>query len=372
MFIFIITIFKSEAQASVIEIGDSLYLQGNYSKSIETYSKYKDSSKVFDKIAKAYIGLGNYDEAIKYYQKAVHTNLHNMQVKYEYAKLLTRTKKTKEAAKVFYELIDSDYKNPNYHYELGVVLEQLNDSTSQNRFWSAFQIDKTHQKAIFKLAKHNLKKGANKMAHYYVDVGLKSYPNNKELISINAQNYYVKKDYDNATVWFEKLIALNESSQFIHEKLRNCYMYQYEFQKAIDQGLLVIEFDKHNTNNLFIQGELYERLEDFDKAENYMLQALLLQDIPLDEEYMKLGSVYNRQKKYKEAIDVYKRAVEENPKNESAHFFLVLTKNEYYKDMETRIKLFENFNERFPESKFKEFSQMHIKKLKEAQFLVED
>lgn len=359
------------AQESIYK-GDSLYLLGNYTKAIQAYKQYSDSTLVFDKIAKAYIGIGNYDDAIINYKKAVQTNPKNALIKYEYAKLLNRVKKYEESSEVFYELIDIDYRNPNYHYELGIVLEHLNDSTAQNRFYSAFQLDRTHQKAIYRMAKHHLKKGANKLVNYYADIGLKSYPNNKELISLKAQNYYVKKDYDNAVIWFEKLIALNESSEFIHEKLRNCYMYQYEFEKAIEQGEKALKLDPNNTNNLFVQGELYDRIENFENAEKFMLQSLLIQDAPLDEEYVKLGSVYNRQKKYKEAIEVYKRAVEENPDNEHAQFFLVLTKNQYYKDIKTRIKLFETFMEKFPKSKFLNIAKHHIRQLKEEQFIKED
>ena len=40
-------------------VADSLYLQGNYSKAIEAYKSYESNDKVYEKIAKAYIALGN-------------------------------------------------------------------------------------------------------------------------------------------------------------------------------------------------------------------------------------------------------------------------------------------------------------------------
>ena len=140
----------------------------------------------------------------------------------------------------------------------------------------------------------------------------------------------------------------------------------------MQQGLLALEYDSKNVNNLFVQGELYERLNDFKNAEKYMLESLYIQDQPLDKEYMKLAAVYNRQKKYKEAIDVYKRAVEENPDNESAQFFLIFTKDQYYKDIDTRIKLFEDFKEKFPKSKYNTMADYRITELKEEKFTKTD
>ena len=360
------------AQSSILNVADSLYINGNYTKSIEAYKKHPDSSQVFDKIAKAYQAIGNYELALGNYKKSIEAYPDNALLKYDYAKLLAKTKNYNAASVMFYKLIDIDYRNPNYHYELGVVLEHLKDSTAQNRFYSAFQLDSTHQKAIFRMVRKHVQKRRYKSANRFADIGLRSYKTNKDLISLKAQNYYNKKDYDNAVVWFEKLIALNESTQFIHERLSMSYAQIYEFEKAIDQGLQALEYDPKNVNNLFIQGELYERMNDFENAEKYMLQSLFLQDQALDKEYVKLGAVYNRQKKYKEGIEVYKRAVDENPENEGAQFFLIYTKDQYYKDIDTRIKLYETYKEKFPKSEYSVMANYRITRLKEERFTKKD
>ncbi len=360
------------AQTPTLHLADSLYMRGNYTKAIEAYKNHENQDEVYDKIAKAYIALGNYDAALINYEHSLKTDQKNAIILFDYGKLLTRVKKHKEALEVFYKLIDIDYRNPNYHYESGLVMQKLGDSTSQNRFRTAFDLDSTHQKAIFQIAKYHLAKGQHKLVDKYTDVGLSSYANNKELISLKAQNFYKKKDYENAAIWFEKLVALNESLKFIHEKLRNCYMLQYEFEKAIEHGKKVLEFDSQNTENLFIQGELYQRIEDFKNAEKYMSQSLILQDIVLDEEYIKLAGVYSRQKKYKESIDTYKKAIAENPKNERAHFLSIYVKDQYYKDIDTRINLYEAFNKKFPKNLYKAITNRRIEELKNEKFMKTD
>ena len=361
-----------KAQTTALQLGDSLYLHGNYTKAIEAYKSYSIQEDVYKNIAKAYIALGNYDEALINYESSLKVNPKDALIMFDYGKLLTRVKKHKEALDVFYKLIDIDYRNPNYHYESGLVLQHLRDSTSQNRFHNAFDLDSTHQKAIFQIAKFHLIKRHHSVVDKYVDIGLKSYANNKQLISLKAQNYYWKEKYENAAVWFEKLIELNESTQFVHEKLSFCYDRIYEPEKAIEHQLLAVKIDPKNGTNLFILGQLYQRISDYENAEKYFLNALTIIDTPLDAEYVKLATVFNLQGKGKEAIEAFKRAINENPDNQSAQFFLVLSLDKYYKDIDERIKLFENYKEKFPKSVFVSFAEQKLKELKEEKHMKSD
>lgn len=370
--LFLIIACKAEAQSSALRLADSLYLHGNYTKAIEAYKSHENQDEVYQNIAKAYIALGNYDEALLNYENSLKTNPKDALVLFDYGKLLARVKNYKEALTVFYQLINIDYKNPNYHYESGLVLQQLGDSTDQNRFHNAYDLDNTHQKAIFQIAKYHLIKRHHSVVDKYVDIGLKSYANNKELISLKAQNYYWKEDYEGATLWFEKLLELNESSQFVHEKLSFCYDRIYEREKAIEHQLIAVKFDPKDATNLFILAQLYQRVEDYENAEKYYQDALKLIDTPLDAEYVKLATVYNLQGKEKEAIDAFKRAIDENPGNQHAQFFLVLTLDKYYKDIDARIKLFESYKEKFPKSVFISFAEQKLKELKEEKHLKSD
>ena len=184
LFLLILCGVSLQAQEALMVQADSLYRYGNYSKAVAVYQKYDDVNRVYEKIAKSYLALGNYDEALSYYDQALNAFPEDALIKYDYAKLLSRTKKLNDAAVLFSELVYLDYKNPNYHYELGLVLEKQRDSTAMNRFYSAFELDHTHQKAIQKLAKHYLIKRDHNFSLRYINSGLESYPNNVELISL--------------------------------------------------------------------------------------------------------------------------------------------------------------------------------------------
>ncbi|MCK0123871.1 tetratricopeptide repeat protein [Gelidibacter sp. F2691] len=358
-----------QAQDVNLKLADSLYAHGNYAQAITVFKSFEQQEHVYEKLAKAYMALGNYDEALINYKSASQAFPEDALLKYDYAKLLARNKKLKAAEDLFNALVYLDYKNPNYHYELGLVLEQQGDSTAMNRFRSAFQLDSTHQKAIQKIAKQLLIKRNHEKSLYYINIGLASYANNIELISLKALNFYWQQDYKLATQWFEKLLALGENSQFIHEKLSFCYAENLQYEKAILHAKQAVNFDVKNATNLYILGQLYEKVNDFAAAEKWLTEALLLLDQPLNVEYTTLATVLNQQKKYKEAIAVLQKAILEDPKDDRANFFLARTKDQYFADRDAKIKAYEVFRERFPKSVFVHFADSRLRELKEEKFL---
>ncbi|MFI1745134.1 tetratricopeptide repeat protein [Thalassobellus sediminis] len=370
--ILLLILFKTEAQTSVLNMADSLYANGNYSKAIERYKIYNNQKEVYDKIAKAYMAIGNYDEALKNYELSIEANPEDALLKFEYARLLSKTKKYKTAVKVFNDLVYIDEKNPNYYYELGLVLEKLKDSTAIDRFHSAYELDQTHQKTIYRIAKDYLKHRKYDLVHKYVDKGLETYENNIELINLKAQNYYKQEYYRKAIVWFEKLIALGESSGFIYEKLSLSYYQLYDYEKAIEYREIALKFNPFDATSIYVIGTYYERLNDFETAEKYISKAIFLLEKPLGDEYAKLATVLNHQKKYKEAVVALKKAIRENPTSQWYHFHLAVTLEKYYADYDAKIKVYEDFNKKFPDSRMIDFANRRISELKKEQFLKVD
>lgn len=374
LFIIIITLcLNAEAQSSVLSFADSLYTHGNYSKAIEVYKSMDNEEAGYVKMARSYIALGNYDAALTNYEKAAEFNPEDALLKFEYAKFLTKQKKYKLASELFNDLIYLDYRNPNYHYEMGVVLEKLKDSTSYNRFYSAYNLDKTHQRAIFKLAKYHLIKRHHETSHRYIEKGLEFYANNVELVNLKAQNYYYQGYYRKAITWFEKLLELDESSEFIHEKLSICYVEYSEFEKAIKHRKKLLEFNSNDLTSMYMIGSYYEKLNDFENAELYISNYLDRKDVQLHNEYRLLGTIYNRQKNYEEAIKAFQKALKENPSDIFTEFYIVRTKDEYYADIDSKIKLYEDFLKKYQnDTPFRVMAQQRLKELRDEKFLKDD
>ncbi|WP_299105661.1 tetratricopeptide repeat protein [uncultured Winogradskyella sp.] len=348
---------------------DDYYANGKFTKAIETYKSVKNLDDVYDDIAKSYMAIGNYDKALTFYELAKTANEDNLLVQYEYAKLLTRTKKYEKANQLFSSLIELDSLNPNYYYQLGLVLEKQKDTLAILQFNKTYSLDKTHQKAIFKIAKQQLIKRNFLDAHRIIDTGLESYENNVELISLKAQTYYHQEFYTHAIVWFKKLLALGEKSEFIHEKISLSYAQNSDYEDAIYHRKQALNYNPYDANAMYVIGTYYVSLNNFEKAEDYVKQALFIQDQSLSEEYQYLGTILNRQKKYEDAIKAFKKSLKEDPTNMMSEFFLLRTKDEYYGDLDSKITLYEQFIEKHEKSYFITFAQKRLKELKEEKFL---
>ena len=209
--VFIIVVVELVYGQTGIQQADEYYAFGAYSKAIKTYKTLENEEGIYAKIAKAYIAFGNYGEGLKYYEQAIALEPNNLKVRYDYAKLLMRTKKFEIAKNELVGLILNDSLNPNLHYELGIVLEKQHDTLSINSFKKAYEIDDSHQKAIFKIAKRHIFKRRFEQAHALIDKGLQNYSESIELISLKAQAYYFQEYYTHAVVWFNKLIDLGEA-----------------------------------------------------------------------------------------------------------------------------------------------------------------
>ena len=361
--------FKTEAQTSVLTVSDSLMANGNFSKAIALLENSNTENSAY-RLARAYNAIGNYDKSILSFKKAIESTPENTLLQYEYAKLLSKVKKNNEAVTIFNNLKATDNTNPNYHYELGVVLERLKQTEeAQNSFNATYKLDKTHQKAIYKLAKYSLKSKAFERLDTLVAVGLNSYPKNAALTSLKAQSLYLLQDYTNAIVWFENLLELGERSQFIFEKLSFAYRKDLEYKKAIENLKQALLFQPKNAENLYKLGGLYQLVKDYKNAEKYIKQSLEIQDVPLNNEYRKLATVYNRLEKPQIAVKYFKKALKENPDDEFAKFYLVIAKSSYYKDMQSKIELFNVYIKNNPESMFVEYAKRERLKLKQEAFL---
>ena len=342
---------------------------GNFSKAIK-HLENTNTENISYRLAKAYNAIGNYHKAIVNYKKAIGNNTENTLLQYEYGKLLSKVKKNDEAILIFNKLKITDSTNPNYHYELGVVLERLNQiEEAQNNFKTTYSIDKTHQKAIYKLAKHSLKHKEFERLDSLIIVGLKSYPKNVSLTSLKAQSLFLLKDYTKAIIWFEKLLELGEKSQFVFEKLSFSYRKDLEYEKSIENLEQALHYQPKNSKNLYRLGSLYQLINNYSKAEKLIKQSLEIQDIILDKEYIKLATINNRLQKPQEALKYFKKALKENPNNEGAKFFIVNTKANYYKDLQSKINLFETYIKNNPESNYVSIAKWELSKLKTEVFL---
>ncbi|WP_109302426.1 lipopolysaccharide assembly protein LapB [Aquimarina sp. AU474] len=351
------------AQSPALAVADSLYHLDDFSNAIQKYQEVTPKDQyILLQIAKAHRAKGTYTDALSYYKKAITEYSSDAVTKYEYAKLLTTTRKFIKADSV-YSILASDYPtNPNFQYRLGIAKKLLKDSTSITYFKKAFSLDSTHQKSCFQISKYYLKKRNYDMVWETANLGLHSYPENVELISILGQNFLLRKDYYGALPYFEKLLALNHKNEFVHSKLGLCYNQTNNFKEAIVHFTEALKYNNKIPERYSMLAYAYQRTENYDKALEYYKTALSLKNLPIEEELFSIALVYRFQEDWEKAIKYTKLSLNENPKYDRAQYQLAMFADAYYKDPKIKLKYYNEYLTKFGQDKKRRYFNNIIEK----------
>ena len=368
LFLILLVAFQY-SQSQTIQQADSLYQIGDYTKAIEAYNHLRETTpKVFGQIARSYKGKGVYNQALTYYQKALTLDQKQTILKTEYASLLVATSKYKEADSTYQILIDEFPNNPEFYYRQGMVISKLQDSSAISYFKKAFSLDSTHQKSCYEISKYHLKKADFDSVYQIANLGLKSYSDNAELISVIGQAHLFQESYTKALPYFEKLIELNQKNEFTHAKLGLCYLKTYSYKEAIEQLNLALEYDPNDASRQLLLAEAYQMIQEYDQAIKHIETAIELKNLALDNEYAALAINYNLKKNYKEAIDFIKKAINEKPESRRYKYMLATFADKYYDDPNLKLNYYTNLidNKEGRESEFyRTLAEKRIKQLQQ-------
>ncbi len=353
LFLLLFLVFpKIEAQTPHFTVADSLYQLEEYTRAIEAYQKITPKNQyAFLQIAKAHRAKGTLSDALEYYKKAIAIDTSVMTTKLAYASLLMTTKKFKKADSVYTALVAINNKNPNYQYRLGLAKKKAQDSSAIEYFKEAFRLDNTHQKSCFEVAMHYLKKRKYDTVLDIANKGLESYPENPELINVIAQNYLLRKYYEEAIPHFEKLIALNHTNEFVHASLALCYDKNSDLDLAATQYNEAIKYNNKIPLRYTRLANVYVRMRKYNEAIKNYQQALLLKNLPIEEDYLQIAATYRHQEKWEQAIKYAKLALKENPDFDRAQYQLATYADAYYKDPETKLKYYQLYKTKFGNTK---------------------
>jgi tetratricopeptide (TPR) repeat protein len=92
-------------------------------------------------------------------------------------------------------------------------------------------------------------------------------------------------------------------------------------------------------------------MKAYDKAIKFINASIEVQQVTFHKEYTALGDIARERKDLKLALDYYKKAHEENPKNPMTYYQICFIADRYYKDPKTRLLYFETFKTKFSKEK---------------------
>ncbi len=346
--VFFIIVLQTNAQTPTFTIADSLYAVGNYSEAIQNLESIQDKSEaVHSRLAKSYVAKGEFSSALKNYKIILDKNPSKVLTAIEYGEVLLKAGKLESADSLFNLLAASYPNNATFQYQLSTIKEKQNDSTAIEYWQKTIALDKTHQQALYKLAKDALSKRNFPLAEKLSIQGLEANPTNASLLSILAQTYFNENSFILAITPFEKLLELGQGNEFVHSKLGYCYYRLQYHTEAIAQYNLALDYEDRNSDTHFNLGKLFARTGDLKKSETHLLLALLIKKQPVDAEYLSLALTYKLQKDYEKTFNYCNSALEENPDNERALYERAIAADNYFKDKKSVLNYYQSYLDKY-------------------------
>lgn len=348
VFIFLGQFQAASQQSDFLKEADSLNAVGKTSAAIALLESNSDQSeKTLLRLAEYQKKSNLKEAALANYQQVLQMNPNRVLTAMDYGELLLDTDKPEAAKKLFSELSEKYPENASFRFRLGLAREKLQDSSAIDDFYKTVELDSTHQGALYKTSKYELRNGRHFNAAALAKKGLEVNANNASLLSILGQSYMVSFQFEKAIEPFQQLVAQGESGEFILQNLAKAYTATGKTDQAIETYLKMIELSPGNASAFTNLGVLYFKKGENSLARESFFNALKLKNPEVDNEYVYIGLTLKNEKNYQLAYPVFLNALKENPNNERALLEIALVADAFMEDKKTILQLYENYMNRY-------------------------
>lgn len=392
-------IIKVEAQTSTFSYADSLLNAGRYQltlKKLKQIDTLQDISSF--KIGKIYASIDDYKNAINYFQKSLLFK-ENVIVKISLAKAFHKTRQYRRAINIYKDLLDDDpnnllityqlgklyfvindlnnariifeklkkidLKNPNYHYQLGLIAARKLDGNGMlDNFLKAYKSDSTHIKSVYQLAKTFSQLRKRDSSRLFTDVGLQLDSLHLNLNKLKINELFRKKKFTLAIERLKLLDKVSPNDLYVKKMLGRSYFNIDSLDLAKSYFLAAKKIDKEDFKIFTYLGHISKLKKDYRQAFMDYMRASYVGKKERSEEYYSLGLLYVETKRPKMAILMFDNALTDNRNKFRALYQKALTSDSFYKDKKIAYELYDEYILRF-EEKDKDITEFISNRLKE-------
>jgi tetratricopeptide (TPR) repeat protein len=367
---------KGSSTENNLQLADLYYSIENYATALRYYSKAfeKDPSNLHKfKMAQVSEKLGKYQQALTFYQDLWEADTLNNILRYRMSKLMIRLQHYDKALKNLTLLTQKDSLHPIYPYQVGMIYNiQNNYSKAIDYFLKTYRRDSSSIHTLYQLAYSFHKLHLRDSTEVFMKKGLKLEPEHKNLNRLKINLLRRDHQYQEAIDLLLEQDSLYNDDFFITKMLGISYWQLDQYEESKKWFEKAYEIDPEDFNSQTYLGHIAQKNKDFDLALVHYTRATRIGKLPRDEEYLGLGQVLTELNKPKEALQMFKRAVDENHKNHQAFFEYALATDRYYKDKRIGYRLYQKYLLTFSNkknSKHLKFIYSRMKAIKEKLFL---
>ncbi len=343
-------------------LGLSFKLAGNFDKAIEQYQKILEISpksiSIYAEISNAFAEQEKWEEALKWLDKADEIQPNGFQVQIHYANYFIRKKEYKKAGE-YLNIAKKLQPKSTIPYEAfaNIALREKNYEEAISNLQKCIELDPKKgsflnqlgnvykQKGETQLALTNFQKATRvepklissfeNLANLYldlkkIDLAIKSYekcvelePSNSYYLRILAEAYIEKADYDSAIATYNKAQEVDPNEHMIYNELGNCLVLKKEYEKGKEKYNRAIELGNNEVKSYANKGlaDLKRKQRKYDEAIELYKKAIELFTTNQDAR-IGMAITYSKKGDNQEAIVILKASIESDPQNSKAHFEL--------------------------------------------------
>ncbi len=339
-----------------------------YTKSLE----FKENFKVQRALASAYYRIKKYKEAIIIYEAILEKDTENLIIQFQLGKLYMATNALKKASKTIKMLSLKDPQNPNYQYQLGLIAARKSNRNGMlTHFLNAYEIDTTHIKSVYQLAKRFSVLRKRDSSRLFTDKGLALNPLHLNLNKLKINSLFRNKKYQKSIERLRLLDSLDPNQLYTQKMLGRSYFGLDSLDLAVVYFKKAQEIDQDDFNIPLNLGHIYAAKKEHNKASMYYIRALSTGKKDRSEAYYGSGMQYVALQQPKIAIAMFKKALIENGGKYKIHYQLALTSDSYYKDKKIAYDLYDNYLMRFDDKDedLTKFVSARMKAIKTSLFM---
>ena len=307
-----------------------------YQEAVKAFSEalkfQPDNVEILSEMAEDLSILGNQQDAITYYKKAINIEPHNLALKAKLGRVYISKKEMKKACDLFSEIYAIDSTNVYWNKQLAFCSFQTGKRLQAVHLYEKVLEANPRDYGTYSNLIHSYSREKEpEEIMVIIDKGLMEFPGDAELILEKANFYFRTRNYEPAMNEFEKYFTADGDS--IYEIVMNyaisTYFSKYEKKAMKTLGNLY----RANPNDLFVMYYMslcYKKMGDYENAEKYMQWAIDMSTPSyLPEMYHHLGQICGQQRKFKESIAALQKSNELDPTNVEALFEIATTYEEF-------------------------------------------
>ena len=295
---------------------------GDYNESINILKyllKNNNKHEVAYNLGYSYYRINSYEESIKYFTQAILINPEDYQT-YYYLGLSYKNKKLyKQSLDAFKKCISLNSSLGLAHYELGLLYEMiLNDDLAIQHFELAKKNetfdDLNYRLGMLYYKNQNFLKAMNPLKEY-----LLKHMEDYETMKIVGEIFIQTNRYSEAIDIYYRLSDHEPNNKIYYNNIADSYYKLKDFDNALIYYLKVVELDEESYNVFIDIGTILNKKNLFAQSEAYLSKALDC-GYPNKNLLMQLGISYGGQKKFLQSLITFKETLKFSLEDPILHY----------------------------------------------------